>query len=160
MLFIENQHLGSKVTENYHAIMDPFMHRFSGYVRFIESIKTWYVVKKSADKESYARDFKNLLDKLGREGSKSIMDGRDIPISHYTPKKFTDICESMNHVWYCWDDKHNYMMEDFTFDAHRANHFDKMSRQYLNEAMPYIYEDKDMSMSLIADVSGKMYCDL
>lgn len=160
MLFIENQHLGAKVTENYHAIMDPFMHRFSGYVRFIDSIKTWYVVNKSADKDSYARNFKNLLDRLGHEGSKSIMDGRDIPISHYTPKEFTDICDSMNHVWYCWDDKHNYMLEDSTFDAQRANHFDTMSRQYLSEAMPNIFDDKEMSMDIIADVSSKMYCGL
>lgn len=160
MLFIENQHLGSKVTENYHAIMNPFMRRFSGYVRFIESIKTWYVVKKTADKDSYARDFKKLLDKLGNEGSKSIMSGRDIPISHYTPEEFTAICDSINHVWYYWDDKHNYMTGDFTFDSEQANRFGTFIRQYLNEAMPNLYADQKLSVPLIAEVSGKMYCDL
>lgn len=160
MLFIENQHLGTKVTENYHAIMDPFMHRFSAYTRFISSIKTWYVVKRGVHGDSYANGFKRLLDKIGREGGKTIMDGRDIPIDHYTPEQFADICESMNHVWYYWDDKHNYMMDDFSFDTQRANQFDKMSRQYLNDAMPYIYDDQEMTVSLIADVSGKMYCDL
>lgn len=160
MLFIENQHLGTKVTENYHAIMDPFMRRFSGYVRFIESIKTWYVVKSGASKDSYARDFKNLLDKLGREGSKSILSGRDIPISHYSPEEFTEICELMNHVWYCWDDKRNYIKGDFTFDSQRANRFDTFIRQYLNDAMPGLYANKELSVPLIAEVSGKMYCDL
>lgn len=160
MLFIENQHLGSKVTENYHAIMDPFMKRFSGYVRFIESIKTWFQVNKDADDDSYARDFKSLLDRLGREGSKSILSGRDIPIRHYSPEEFTSICESMNHVWYYWDDKHNYMSDDFTFDSRRATQFGSFIRQYLEEAIPNQYTDKELSASLIADVSGKMYSEL
>lgn len=159
MLFIENQHLGAKVTENYHAIMDPFMKRFSGYVRFISSVRTWYVVNRGVDNDSYAIDFKNLLDKLGREGGKSIMSGRDIPIGHYSPEEFTDICDTMNHVWYCWDDKQNYMDKDFTFETEKANHFDQMSRQYLAEAMPDL-KDKEISVPLIADVSGKMYCNL
>lgn len=159
MLFIENQHLGTKVTEAYHNVMDPFMHRFSGYVRFISSIKTWYHVNKGVT-EGYAVDFKNLLEKLGREGSRSIMSGRDIPITHYTPEEFTDVCESMNHVWYYWDDKQNYMQGEYDFDGYRANHFNQFTRQYLNEAVPNAYDEQVLSVALIADVSGKLYCDM
>lgn len=160
MLFVENQHLDSKVTENYHAIMDPFMHRFSGYVRFIESIKTYYVIKPETGKGACVWEFKNLLDVLGKEGSKSILSGRDIPIGHYSPEEFTNVCETMNSVWYCWEENRSYMMNDFTFDSDCAMKFNTFINQYLNEAMPNFYNNKKLTDSLVAEVSDKMYCNL
>lgn len=88
------------------------------------------------------------------------MSGREIPINHYSPKDFTDICESLNHVCYYWDDKQNYMMDDFTFDTQRANQFGTFISQYLNDVMPGLYVDRELGIPLIADVLDKMFCDL
>ncbi len=159
MLFIENRHIGDNVVNRYHFIMTPFMHRISNYFKFISSAKTYYIIKRG-NKEEYVHVFKLLLDEMGKYAHPCIMSGQDYPCSKFSAQELETLCEKINQIWYCWDDKHNYMQGNYVYETDKAEQFAALGHEYLKEVFSKEFDDRKFSMSLISEVSGKFYNEI
>lgn len=162
ILFLENQHVGANVIERYHFVMQPFMHRLSNYFKFLSSAKIYFSINKGTKKDDaeYVFLFNDLMDRLGRFAYPCIMSGQDYPVSNFSAQQLQEICEEINNVWYYWDRKRNYMIDYCSYDSYKAELFGKLYREYLNEVFPYKYEETNLSLDLISDVSGTFYTNV
>ena len=162
ILFLENQHVGANVIERYHFVMQPFMHRLSNYFKFLSSAKIYFSINKGTKKDDaeYIFQFNDLMDRLGHFAYPCIMSGQDYPVSKFSAKQLQEICEDINNVWYYWDRKRNYMIEYCSYDSYKAELFGKFDREYLNEVFPHKYEETNLSLDLISDVSGTFYTNV
>lgn len=162
ILFLENQHVGANVIERYHFVMQPFMHRLSNYFKFLSSAKIYFSINKGTKKDDaeYVFLFNDLMDRLGRFAYPCIMSGQDYPVSKFSAQQLQEICEEINNVWYYWDRKRNYMIDYCSYDSYKAELFGKLYREYLNEVFPHKYEETNLSLDLISDVSGTFYTNV
>jgi len=159
MLFIENRHIGDNIVNRYYFIMTPFMHRLSNYLKFISSVKTFYVINRG-DKEVYVHDFKLLLDKMEKLAHPCIMSGQDYPCSKFSAQELDNLCDDINRIWYYWDRKHNYMQGHYVYETDKAERFETLGHEYLKEVFFKEFDGREFSMPLISDVSGKFYNDV
>ena len=56
--------------------------------------------------------------------------------------------------------KRNYMIDYCSYDSYKAELFGKLDREYLNEVFPHKYEETNLSLDLISDVSGTFYTNV
>ena len=159
MLFIENRHIGDNVVNRYHFIMTPFMHRLSNFFKFISSAKTYYVINRG-DKEEYVQVYKSLLNEMGKYAHPCIMSGQDYPCSKFSAQELEKLCDDINRIWYYWDDKHNYMQGHYIYETDKAERFATLGHEYLNEVFPNDFNNREFTMQLISEVSGKFYTDV
>ena len=159
MLFIENRHIGDNVVNRYHFIMTPFMHRLSNFFKFISSAKTYYVINRG-DKEEYVQVYKSLLNEMGKYAHPCIMSGQDYPCSKFSAQELEKLCDDINRIWYYWDDKHNYMQGHYIYETDNAERFATLGHEYLNEVFPNDFNNREFTMQLISEVSGKFYTDV
>lgn len=140
--------------------MKPFMHKLCSYFNFLSSVDNYFSIKKGITKEEseYVFKFKELMNKLERYAYPCIMSGRDYPVSKFTAEELEKICEDINNVWYCLDDKWNYII-DYLICCQKVSSFDTMCIEYLNEIFPHKYEKQEISLDLICAVSGKFYTE-
>lgn len=159
MLFIENRHIGNNVINQYYFIMKPFMHRLCNYFKFISYARTFYVINRG-DKEEYVHIFKSLLDKMENFAQPCIMSGIDYQCSKFTAQELENLCDEINRIWFYWDDKQNYMKGHYVYKTEEAERFSTLGREYLKAVFSEEFDNREISMSLISDVSGKFYTDV
>ncbi len=162
ILFFETQHVGANVIERYHFIMQPFMHRLSNYFKFLSSAKGYFSIKNGTKKEDaeYVYRFRDLMDDLGHYAYPCIISGQDYPSSKFSATQLYKLSEDINNVWYYWDNKRNYMIDYCEYDSRKAESFGRFTREYLNEVFPHRYEESELSMDLISDISGTFYTEV
>ena len=104
--------------------------------------------------------FNDLMNRLGHYAYPCITSGQDYPPSKFSASQLQRLCEDINNVWYYWDNKRNYMIDYCTYDSDRANRFCTLGRDYLREVFPNKYDEQDISLDLISDVSGTFYTEV
>lgn len=100
------------------------------------------------------------MDRLGHFAYPCVVSGQDYPVSKFTAKQLENICEEINNVWYYWDRKRNYMIDYCSYNTGKAEQFGTLGRECLNEVFPHKYDETELSLALISDVSGKFYANV
>ena len=156
MLFIENQHVASSVNERYSFIMRPFYHKLSNYFKFVGTFSTYMRVKNK--KGEYVSTFTGLVDKMGHLAHDCIMTGQDYPITYFKAEKLENLCNDINNIWFYLDRKYSVFKKYISYDTDRANLFNEIGNEYLNEVGKK-YKGKTWDMPLLMAVSGDFYCN-
>ena len=98
LFFLEVMHLEVEVSREFKSIMNPFYHKLSRFIVFLNHYQYAIVVPKD---NKACDEFKSLIKRIARSGLECIMTGRDM--SYLNAKDLDTLCESINHIWYSLD---------------------------------------------------------
>ncbi len=158
MIFIESNQVFHQANLQYNKLMQPFLHSFSNYVKFIESVKVLYAFKTGKDTGNMGI-IKSLIDKVGQLGSKSIMAGHDYGLDYFSAKNLSSICNDINNIWYYVDRSHEDFHRYCGFKADMINNWGGYAKEYLKGISP-IYNDAEINEDTIWKVSGDFYVNI
>ncbi len=153
LFFIENQHIESEVIHRYHAIMDPYYHKLSLYLKFV------YFINSRIDYEDLNRvvgkKFYTLVEGLANLGSRIYITGKDI--SYMTSEQLESLNESINNVWYLNDDNPS-IRENI-----KLNNSQIFPDSQITEVLTELsgkYASHDIDKKLLPKVSGDFYGEI
>lgn len=153
LFFVENQHIESDVIHRYHAIMDPYYHKLSLYLKFVYFIN--YRIRYTAlNKENYSK-FKSLVDNLANLGSRIHISGKDSP--YRTSLQLEGLNKDINNVWYLHD-KNQFIREDINLDNSQI--FPDSQITEVLTGLSGKYASHDIDKKLLPKVSGDFYCEI
>lgn len=155
LILIESQKIAGGVTERFHFIMKPFYHDFSNYVKFISSFRNCFTFNVSNDSDNIKR-LKYNVEEIRKLGWQSIESGQDFPDDNFSAEELKTICKTINDIWYCINEKRNYIDKYLDFDSYHVQMFGEQAKNYL-EALSPKYKGKELTKDMLASVSGDFF---
>ena len=153
LVFVEIGNRKNRENDRYDVLMNPFMHKLSAYFRFV----SWFMhnIIYPDDLNDKEKEFKKLVEKIGKNGWKAIMSGGDYPIDSFTPESLQEIANEINNIWY-WHDKMKpcrliWKEDNIGKDDFLAKELSEINPTYLS--MPY-------NVNLLSKVSGDFFVDI
>ena len=102
------------------------------------------------------KEFKKLLDEMGRYGDRLIMSGGDFLVDSFTAKRLESIAFDINNIWYNHDKMRPCQLR---WDGHDYYGGTDLIAKELKEINPQ-YLSETQNTYLIAKVSGDFYTDV
>lgn len=158
MIFIESQKTSERVTERFHFVMNPFFFSFTNYVILISYLRPCFTFKITKDSD-YIERLKNNVEEIAGLGGKSITSGQSYHADVFTAKELDSICNTINDIWYCIDNKRNYVYNHLTFDSRAADLFSESIIDHLKSISPK-YKGMSMTKDLLDKVSGQFFAEI
>ena len=152
LVFVEIGNRKQRENERFDQKMTPFMHKLSAYFRFVSWCSHRIIYPKPV--EGYNKDFKELVNFLGRYGGRAITSGGDYQIGHFNAEKLEDIALKINNVWY-YHDKMNPCTLTWNVRGGNDDFIDKELRE-INS----LYHGISHDVNMVAKVSGDFYVDI
>lgn len=152
LVFVEIGNRKNRENDRYDQIMVPFMHKLSSYFRFLNWCS--HCIKYPKLMSAYEKEFKILVEEIGRYGGRAITSGGDYGVGYFSADKLNDICLKINNIWY-YHDKMNscdLKWEDWPRTK------DYIAKE-LKEFFPH-YLSEPMDVNLVSKVSGNFYTDI
>lgn len=153
LVFVEIGNRKSRENDRYEHIMRPFMHRLSALFRFVSWSRSYIEYPKQ--KDSYVKEFKNLVERIGNYGGRAIMSGGDYDVNYFTASKLEEIALDINNIWYY----HDKMRPCKLSWQIRLLGTEELIKKELREINP-LYLQEDMGVSLVAKVAAEFYTDI
>lgn len=152
LVLVEIGNRKNRENDRYEQFMCPFMHKMSAYFRFISWSNSHIIYPKSLDDQESR--FKELVNKIGGYGGKSIMSGDDYEIDYFSAREIYNIALDINNIWYWHDKMHpNKLNWDNAFIG-----ADCIKKELKNINPMYLQLPQDAN--LVARVSGEFYTDI
>ena len=149
LFFLEVMHLEGAVSREFKDFMNPFYHKLSKYLVFLNHYR--YHLKAS---DEQGKHFIKQLESISRKGLEAVMSGRDI--SYLSAKELDVLCDDINNkVWYALD-RGGQLIKNLSI----VDHFnEETALKALNEVFP---DDsrKDLDVDLLYKTSGDFYCKI
>lgn len=152
LVFVEIGNRKQRENDKFDHIMIPFMHKLSAYFRLI----SWcsHRIKYPKPTEGYNKEFKNLVEFLGKYGGRAITSGGDYQIGYFNAEELEDIALKINNVWY-YHDKMNPCTLIWDSSIETDDFIDKELRA-INSA----YHGIPHGVNMVAKVSGDFFVDI
>ena len=147
LFFLEVMHLGVEVSREFKSVMNPFYHRLSRFMVFLDFYRYALIVPKD---NKACDEFKSLIERIARSGLECIMTGRDM--SYQNAKDLDTLCESINHIWYSLD-RFTEVKQEITIDY--TSPYD-VAIEAISEVFPR-YKGKKADRDLLYEASGAFY---
>ena len=157
MILIESLHLYTMLSDRYHSMIKPFMHKLTHYAQMLAWMKNAIVYKDKTQEHCMA--LRNTIEAICRESKVDAMDGRNLSISMFSAHSLNNLCELVNNVWYYLTEKKQYVRPYIELDPYSLN----ITRDYIVKSIKEISPNcnsQPISFDLLAEVSADFYCDV
>lgn len=151
LFFIENQHIEKEVSERFYSLMKPFYRNLTLYLRFLSTCRNAIIYDKEQSENILA--LQSIMDKLGRLGGQTIIEGRNIPI--LDAKKIDQICNDINNIWYYYDKSNTKCHISFDNNEFIKQHIKESLLDYSAK-----YNDSPINLDLLPKVSGDFFVEV
>lgn len=147
LFFLEVMHLEVEVSKDFKSTMNPFYHKLSQFMVFLDFYRFAIVAPKG---NKACEDFKSLVERITRRGLESIMTGRDM--SYLSAKDLDTLCESINHIWHSLD-RNTEIKREISID--NSFRYDEAIAA-ISEVFP-CYKGSEADIVLLSKASGTFY---
>lgn len=149
LFFLEVMHLEGAVSREFKEVMNPFYHKLSKYLVFLDHYR--YHLE-STDEQG--KHFIKQLESISRKGLEAVMSGRDI--SYLSAEELEKLCYAINDkIWYTLDRGGQLMNNLFIEDS-----FNKDDVQIaICEAFPN-FKGRPLDVGLLYESSGKFFTEI
>lgn len=100
LFFVENQHIERDVIDRFRAVMDPYYHKLSCYLKFVFSIKDR--LRYLSTDSNYVQNFKTTIEKFDRKGGDVYTHSNNVSFMDH--KELNSLNESINNVWWLYNE--------------------------------------------------------
>ena len=153
LVFVEIGNRKNREMDSFYQSADLFMKKLSSYLRMISWCQTH--IKYPSDIDEKEANFKSIVDKLSKYGSRLIMSGKNYRAGSFTASQIDNIANDINNIWY-WHDKMNpYRLQ---FDK-SVTFQEEFVRKEISEINP-VYLSNAICIRLISDISGDIYVNI
>lgn len=153
LVFVEIGNRKNREMGSFYQSADPFMKKLSSYLRMISWCQTH--IKYPSDIDEKEENFKSIVDKLSKYGSRLIMSGKNYRAGSFTASQIDNIANDINNIWY-WHDKMNPCRLQFDKSVTFQEEF---VRKEISEINP-VYLSNAICIRLISDISGDLYVNI
>lgn len=152
LVFVEIGNRKNRENDRYDQIMLPFMHKLSSYFRFLAWSKNR--IKYPMEMNENEKQFKELIEEIGRYGSRAITSGGDYSVGYFSATTLNDICLKINNIWYYYDRMHpcNLKWDNYTISK------DFIEKELKEFSPQHLSFTKDIN--LVSNISGDFYTDI
>ena len=98
LVFVEIGNRKHRENDRYDMVITPFMHKLSAFFRLMSWCHGQIIYPKELNENE--KEFKKLLDEMGRYGDRLIMSGGDFLVDSFTAKRLESIAFDINNIWY------------------------------------------------------------
>ena len=153
LVFVEIGNRKNREMDSFYQSADPFMKKLSSYLRMISWCQMH--IKYPSDIDEKEENFKSIVDKLSKYGSRLIMSGKNYRAGNFTASQIDNIANAINNIWY-WHDKMNPCR--LKFDK-SVTFQEELVWKEISEINP-VYMSNAISIRLISDISGDFYVNI
>lgn len=153
LVFVEIGNRKNREMDSFYQSADPFMKKLSSYLRMISWCQTH--IKYPSDIDEKEENFKSIVDKLSKYGSRLIMSGKNYRAGSFTASQIDNIANDINNIWY-WHDKMTPCRLQFDKSVTFQEEF---VRKEISEINP-VYLSNAICIRLISDISGDLYVNI
>lgn len=147
MFFLEIMHLDGSVSSEFKSVMNPFYHKLSKYLVFLNYVR--YSLRVRPD-DAQGQRFKKQIEQVSRKGIEAVVSGRDI--SYLSDSELDLLCNNINHIWYVLD-RGGQLRKNLAMD----DSFSKVNAtEAIKEVFPQ-YEGRSLDVQLLYESSGEFY---
>lgn len=153
LVCIEIGNRKNREIDRFSLSVNPFAKKISAYLRLVGWCAQHIQYPDMLDENE--ENLKSLFDDLGGLGDNIIMSGENYVVDNSNLNKFYELVSDINNVWYCYD----------RMPSRRLKFDDSVTfqRNFVRkeiEALDSLYLSNEITVELIADISGNLYTDV
>lgn len=153
LVFVEIGNRKNREIDSFCQSVNQFMKKLSSYLRMISWCETH--IKYPRDIDEKEENFKSIVDRLSKYGSRLLMSGKNYGIGSFTAIQIDNMAKDINNIWYCYY-KMNPCRLQFDKDVTLIEEF---VQKEISEINP-VYFSNAIGIKLISDISGDFYVNI
>lgn len=158
VVLVENLHISSTLTDRFYNKMQPFMHKLTCYVRFVDRFKNG--IKYIDPSQEYVAKLQSTINQIEKLATAYIISGKDLVMSQFSADSLDKFCESViNNVWYLLSEKYNMVIPYISYDNVSNSHNEKIIRKEI-AGIKSEYDNETIDLPLLEMVSGEFFTDI
>ena len=157
MILVESLHLYTMLSDRYHNMIKPFMHKLTNYTQMLAWMKNTIVYKDKTQEHCVA--LRDTIDAICKKSKADTMKDKCLSISMFSADSLNHLCELINNVWFYLTEKERYVRPYIEIDPYSLN----VSREFIAKSIKELspkYNGQQISFDILAELSADFYCDV